>query len=457
MGTRLTIFVAAVITTLTMISCSGGSSPIEPRDGMCKIPIPELIGAWTLEVNPVARESQSLEEGEGINIELISVDESGEMVEVDDYLTMDVFTEAYDREAQILTLRCEISFNETTINAWYEPRLYVDFNVQDDAIPEYGNKDKYVLINADGLANIRNPGDSEPEDFDPFIRSFTGLEDAVFEYEPLQDPFEVVLQIQIPNLFANDSNEKVVRWDLYLYASSVSVWLEGQDAWTLQYPPDPYAMYAEFYNLPNGTLNVVADGDVNLPLNFIFDTHIGTLSPEWDESDFVATADFDQLTGGADGFVSLTPDPDPGTDNKLEFAYTALDINADPGIYYIPARCWLDYDGYLSTQDGFNVPVFEGIFKVVVEPEPSNDNNDTNDPGGYRIFYLKDVSDDNDNQHMLFALDTLTHEEIQLVVYEQYDYSASYQIKNIVNYDISEDGSRWVFEADMQQMSFSCH
>ena len=429
---------------LSMAGCSGSKSPTEPGKDLDKLPSPQLIGAWSLKINPVSRQSQSLTYGEGINIELNEVDKDGQPTEIGSHMTMDVFTEVYMiGEAQILTLKCAISFDQTTIGQWYEPRLYVDFNAaNDDAIPVDGNKDKYVLVNADGLSNIRNMPNTDPEDFDPFVRYIDGSGDAIFNSQATQ-PFNMTLQVQMPNVFQNDSNENVVRWNLYLYASSLSAWTVGSPPYpTLVFPPDPYAMHAEFDQ--NATSNVIEVND-NVIIDASFNTHLGTFSGRWDESNFVAEANYDQLSGLSNGFVSLHfVTTQSLSDNVIDFYSNSITINVSPGTYYVPIRCRLDYSGDLSTEEGFNNPVFEGVFKVVVEPDADDPNAPV--PGGFRIFYLKDLSTGSGTEHMLFAQDSLTQREVQLT--DPSWSTGSYTIANIVNYDISEDGKKWVYEAE---------
>lgn len=123
-----------------------------------------MLGSWQLTLPQFTRQSQTLSWGSGQHIE-VAKQPYGDLDSTDEIFSLDVKTEAYDREAQTLTL----DFQITNISSapWdhpiFEPRLYIDFTESTDLMPQdvttdngsyVSKKDNWLVKDADAIDNL---------------------------------------------------------------------------------------------------------------------------------------------------------------------------------------------------------------------------------------------------------------------------------------------------------------
>jgi len=441
-------------------ACSGGS-PLEPDPGSYSMAARnKILGAWHVEFDTGSRSIQSFYPDPGVygTIALMESDQC-----TTSCADIEIYVDSFDREAQVLTLRCVAENNGQGESVYYEPMLIVDF---DDGMSFTWNEnpystasDEYVLLNADAYTNLLNLPSLDFDDYEEYRRMIHptyGPELRVDDEQGESEEIETFLQIQMPVEYVESSEDNIARWDIYLVGSPSTIYVGSGDPGyvNLTYPVEPYDISCQGLIDMESVVEVDMD---DVQLEFYLMTHY--TSPPENDPPLWTTGDYNVNFGihNISSSSSVESSYETPCGDYIRFYSDPFDISdsISPGIYYIPILVELDLpNGSGEKFEGVPDPRIMDYLRVAVEPS-STDNN-TPDPGGFRIFYLQEFDYSGNQTYQLYAQDTLSGEEIQLTEPGMSAYNCTTYVNDIVRYDISEDGDRWVIEAECADERTRC-
>ena len=439
----------AVLAVILLLSACGKGNPIQPdKTPKSLIENDMVLGVWGIEVTGLGRGNQVAQQPPYEVLVHILVEDP---VEQEAQATLEVSTQAFDREAQLLSLNFKVTNN--SLVTWYEPWLVIDFDESafdepTDLIPDEDNKNKPLLYNADAHSNILallNQGD--PDHFDPYKRLLGDQEqDGLF---PDQEMY-TTLQIQIPDFYLDEVEDQICHWSIWVLGSHTITYYQTHDVscpdtlnLTPGYSASPYDITDQCTQEPVIELDTQNAKEFHIRCDVMTHFPNTPILPDpncsylvWTNDDYTVQVNISDLTGNTNDWKPLDRIGDP-TGNHIPFynvqEHFLLATDTQPGVYWIPIRAHLELPAY---EDFYSYevpnPTIQDVIRVVVTGHPGDHPESVFEPAGYRVFYLSDP--DGLGIDQISCTDTLTHQPFQLTYGDK-----------VISYDVDESGDNIVF------------